>query len=392
VGDVNVLNYKWTPNEFYDLLQNGEIRIYVTSPNAGTLTIYKVSLEMGIYAPLVKNGIESYSFSVIHSTLYMRDVYVDVDYNPRESLVKNHNVFYISDSSKVYLLNLTIDDSGNTPRYDTCFLMNDYESEVYILRYGEINVYFHTLPVNGLNVSAAPSPIYISDPNLLTKMETALNDYITTTSTIPGMSLAHISGNEVWDITVNGMVKLPLLSDIINRSEEPNSKFVGIYNITVHNDTKTFYHITWGLSYYPWLLVENNTLVCNVELQKYKDIDLGIESMNVITPEPYITGREIEIDVKVTNYGSEVAENTELLIYINGALYDRFAIGNIGGGASYEHTYAIPGMYFSTEGMYNISVVSYQMWDYNVSNNLSFVNIKVGDIAVRGWDVTNTIR
>jgi len=386
-------NEYMTANDFYNKIQNGEIKIYVTETTQGSVSISSISLGMGIENNLVEYGIESFSFNVIKSTLYIRNAYVDVDYESRDNLGTTHNMFYLSEGSKVYSLNLTVNDNGNSPREDTCFLMNDSISEVYILRYADIGVYFNNHPIDNLNVSALPIPSDInSDPTLKSKIQSVIDSYISETSVVSGMSLGQMSDDEVWDLTVDGRVLLPLLSDIINKTEEPNSKFIGIYNVSIHNDTTVFYTTQIGLNPYPWLLEENNTFRENIELPKYKDVDLAVQSITVDTSEPYLPGRDIQITVSIINNGLDTAEDSTLYIYINGNIYQSYSIGDVGGNAGYHETYVLPGSYFSSNGIYNISAIVTQIWDYDPENDLLYIDVKVGNIVVTEWNLESTIR
>ncbi len=394
-ANIPLTEYGWTPNQFYQKLSSGDIRVYVTNSKNSTVTISKVSFGIEIEKNLLKYGINKFSFNVIGSTLYLRNVYVDVDYSPRVDLGVSHNMFYFTGASRMYALNLTINDTGKSPRYDTAFLMNDSNSEAYILRYSLTKVYFRNISLDGLTVSATPYPVDFSDNSqLISEMVDVMRTYVENTALIPLMKLGdvHISGNEIYDKTVNGRVYLPLLSDIINQTEEPNSKFVGVYQLSVRNSTKEFYHAQIGLGYYPWLLVSNNTYVENITLEKYKDVDIGVKSVDVVSASPYVPGRSESIRVSVENYGKDEADGVEVYVYINGNLYKVYDVGVIGGEESKEYEWEINGSEFLTNGNYNISVDVVQEWDYNLSNNRGSVLINVGSIWVSAWSVGTPVR
>ncbi|AGB03914.1 CARDB domain-containing protein [Aciduliprofundum sp. MAR08-339] len=394
-ANILLMEYGWTPNQFYEKLSSGDIRVYVTNSKNKTVTISKVSFGIEIEKNLLKYGIKKFSFNVIGSTLYLRDVYVDVDYSPRADLGVSHNMFYFTGASRMYALNLTINDTGKSPRYDTAFLMNDSNSEAYILRYSLTKVYFRNISLDGLNVSATPYPVDFSDNSqLISEMMGVMRTYVENTALIPLMKLGdvRISGNVIYDKTVNGRVYLPLLSDIINQTEEPNSKFVGVYQLSIKNSTKEFYHAQIGLGYYPWLLVSNNTCIENITLDKYKDVDIGVKSVDVVSASPYVPGRSESIRVSVENYGKDEADGVEVYVYINGNLYKVYDVGTIGGQESKEYEWEINGSEFPTNGSYNISVDVVQEWDYNLSNNRGSVVINVGSIWVSAWQIGEAIR
>ena len=394
-GSVPFYHYEVTPDQFYQKILNGEINMYVTNTTNSTLTVSKVYINVKIEANLLKYGINKFSFNSIDSTLYMRDVYVDVNYQSRTNLGTTHNIFFINDNSKIYALNLTLNDTGTQPRYDTTFLMRDSNSQVYILRYVNAYVQFHGAPIDGLKVKAEPNPVDSnSNPNIVPQMLSIISNYVQYTRLIPSMKLGNVqvSNGYVYDTTVNGNVSLPLLSDIINASEEPNSKYVGIYNLYVENSTKVFSTLQIGLGYYPWLLPANNTLKVNVVLSKYKDVDMCINYEGVASAEPYLPGKNIAIKTQVENLGKDIASDVKLYVYINGALYNIYNLGNINGKDKKNFTYQINGDWLSTNGIYNISEQVVQVWDYNSNNNKMWKDVPVGSISVSSWEVGEVIR
>ena len=394
-GSVPFYPYEMTPNQFYQKLLNGDIKLYATNTTNGTLTISKVYINIYIEANLLKYGVNKFSFNSIGSTLYMRDVYVDVNYQSRENLGTTHNTFFVNDNSKIYALNLTVNDTGKQPRYDTAFLIRDSYSQVYLLRYTHVNVQFRGIPINGLTVKAKPNPVDVnSNPSVISQILGIISSYVQYTRLIPGMKLGDVqfSNGYVYGTTVNGNVTLPLLSDIINASEMPNSKYLGIYALSVENSTKVFSTLQVGLSYYPWLLPSNNTLNVNVALSKYKDIDMHINYEEVVSAQPYVPGKEIMIKTQVENIGKDLANNVKLYVYINGNLYNVYDLGNINGKGKKDFTYKIGGSWLSTNGVYNISEQVVQAWDYNLSNNKIYRDINVGSIETSNWQVGTPLR
>ncbi len=392
---VDMSSYLLTPTQFYEKLESGEIKVYVTNTTNGSVSINRVVFNIGIEKNLIKYGINKFSFNIIQSTLYMRDVYVDADYQSKVDLGVSHHMFYMDKSSTLYALNLTVNDTGKQARYDTAFLMKDTRSKVYILRYGVTEIYFRNIPIDGLKVSATPYPVDISSNTaIVSEMMSVINNYVIHTSLIPNMKIGNVkvTGNYVYDFTKNGVVNLPLLSDIINQTEVPNSKFVGIYKVSVENATKTFYRGEIGLGYYPWLSPTNNTQTLRVELSKYKDVDIGVKGVSVTNEAPYLPGRNVEISVSIENYGKDMAENVTLYVYVNGIIYEVQVVGNIGGGMIGVYSYEITGGVLSSNGVYNISVEAVQEWDYNLGNNEKSVIINVGSIEVSEWNVGKAIR
>ncbi len=394
-GSVPFYSYKMTPDQFYQKLLNGGIELYTTNTTNGFLTIYEVYINVEIEANLVKYGVNKFSFNSIGSTLYMKNVYVGVNYQSRINLGTTHNTFFVNNNSKIYALNLTINDPGTQPRYDTAFLIRDSNSQVYILRYANINVQFRGIPINGLTVKAKPNPVDVnSNPYIASQMLGIISNYVKNTRLIPSMKLGdvQISNGYVYDATINGNVSLPLLSDIINATEEPNSKYVGIYAISVENSTKVFSKILIGLGYYPWLLPQNNTLNISIALSKYKDVDMRINYENIVSAQPYVPGKEIVIKTQVENLGKDLADDVKLYVYINGNLYNVYDLGNINGKGKKDFTYKIGGSWLSTNGVYNISEQVVQAWDYNLVNNKIYKDINVGSIGTSNWQVGTPLR
>ena len=390
---VSLENYNFTGNEFFQELQTGKIVVYVTAPHNGTLTLKNLTLVMEVEKNLLVDGIKGYCFNVEHSTIYGRDVYVDVDYRNRRYLGINHNMFNVMNGAHLYFLNLTINDTGKEKREDTAFLFQDSQSEAYILRYVVAKVSFHNHPIDGLHVYATPYPVDVSsDSQLISKIVGVISSYISETQHVSSMSIGHISGNSVWDITKDGKALLPLLSDILNNSEMPNSKFVGIYNVEVKNTTKEFAKVQIGLNYFPWLLPENNSVVYNLILKKYQDVDLQVVDVDVLNEEPYISGEDVKIKVKVENLGNDKAVAPMLAIYINDLLYENITLPDINGKDSYENTYVLSGNYFANADIYHINVSVYQIWDYELTNNWRGITISVGDIYAKNWVPSQVIR
>jgi len=386
-------NYNFTGNTFFSDLQSGKIVVQLTSPKKGNLTIYNVTLFLNVENNLRVDGIRGYAFNVEKSTIFAKDIYVDVDYKPRKYLGTTHNMFNITGDSKLYLLNLTINDTGTEKREDSAFLFQDSSSEVYILRYVVANVTFRGHPIDGLNVYATPYPVdYCNDPQLISHIVDVINTYITNTQSVDSMSFGHVAGNTIWDSTVKGETVLPLLSDILNKSESPNSKFIGIYNISVENETKQFAAVQIGLNYYPWILRENNTIRYNLILEKYRDVDLEIDEMKILNTQPYMVGEDVSLSVKVLNLGKDKATTPMLSIYINSQLYDNFTLSDIEGQSSYTKSITIPGSYFNTVGSYIIEAKVYQLWDYNMDNDAKNVSISIGEIYATGWSPSEVIR
>ncbi len=386
-------NFNFTGNTFFSDLQSGKIVVQLISPKKGNLTVYNVTLYLNVENNLLVDGIKGYAFNVIHSTVFAKDIYVDVDYHHRRYLGVNHNMFNITGGSKLYLVNLTINDTGTEPREDTAFLFQDSSSEVYILRYVVANVTFHNHPIDGLNVYATPYPVdSCDDPQLISHIIDVINTYIVNTHGVDSMSFGHVTGNTIWDTTSGGKAVLPLLSDILNKSESPNSKFIGIYNLTVNNATKQFAAVQIGLNYYPWILPENNTIRYNLVLEKYRDVDLEIGEMKILNTKPYMVGEDVSLSVKVLNLGKDKAKTPSLSIYINSQLYTNLTLPDMGGHGSYTKSITIPGSYFATAGAYTIEAKVYQLWDYNLDNNAKDVSIPVGEIYAAGWSPDKVVR
>ncbi len=365
-----------TANNIWDAYNNGALKVILTPAHTGKVTVKNVTLKFFIERNVVLYGIEKFDFNLNQTTLYGKDIYIGADFELGYGTT--HNRISLYDNSHAYLLNLTVKNTPN--KEDSCIFANDYSSQVYILRYGNIKVSFHGFPIDGLYVNATP---YTMDSALKQKIVNAIQNFSS------HMNYGNINGNVIWDKTVNGEVYLPLLSDIVNKSEWPNSRYVGIYNISVNNETKTIYKTQIGLSYFPWLLPENNTYTYNVVLTQYKDIDIGT-SLSITTPSPYISGNSIALRVYVKNHGSETAYNVYVKVYVNGNLVNQSLIHSLT--QQTTENYVIPGNVFSSDGEYNISAISIQKWDYNAQNNMSYKVIKVGRLQVTQWNVGQLIR
>ncbi len=390
---ISLENYNFTGNDFFAALQNGKIIVRLISPEKGNLTINGVTILLNVEKNLLVDGIEGYSFNVVHSTIFLKDTYVDVDYRHRRYLGTTHNMFNVMGDSRLYFLNLTINDTGTQKREDTSFLFQDNSSEAYILRYVVADVTFHHHPIDGLKVYATPYPVDSADNSqIVSRIVNIISTYITETKNVDGMSFGHITGNTIWDTTVNGIAKLPLLSDILNNSEMPNSKFVGIYNLEVKNDTKQFASVQIGLNYFPWLLESNNTVLYNLPLSKYKDVDLTVEEIKILNEKPYVTGEDVSLTVKVANLGKDSAEAPSLSIWINNVMYTNITLPDMGGSSEYTQSFTLPGSYFATPNEYVIKARVYHLWDYNGANNEKSVAISVGDLYAKNWAPSEVVR
>ncbi len=389
-----VANRTYTADEFVDALSSGEIYVKIQRPKNDTVTIHNLKLFLDIEKNIVVDGIEPYSFNAISSVIYGRDVYVDVDYKPRADLGTTHNMMYVDGSSRLYFLNLTVNDTGTEKRMDTCFLMYDESSEVYILRYAAFHVTFQgKIPIDGLGVYATPNPVDIyGSSNIKSKIVGIIQNYIYATKGVPGMSIGHVTGYQIWDTTLNGTALLPLLSDIVNKSEMPNSKYIGIYNVDVKNDTKTFYSVQIGLEYFPWLMAENNTINYNIPLSKYKDVDLRVSSIVVTTSQPYMVGRDLGIHITVENLGKDAAQGATLTVYINGMSYTTLNLPLIKGKKSVTESLSISGSMFTSPSTYAIGASVSYIWDYNLNNNNATISVPVGVIKVSSVTPVEVIR
>ncbi len=367
--------------------RTGELTVYITPANNGDVTVTKTVLSFYIEKNFIIYGLHRFDFTLNSSVVYAKDVYIGADYEARENWGTTHNRIALFEKSKLYALNLTV-ERPTTSKEDSCIFANDSFSSAYIFRYGNINVTYNSYPVPNVNVSAVP---YLLNAGLE-------NDVINITYNFTkNMSYGNVSkqNRSVYMITNEvGEVLLPLLSDIINKSEYPNSEFVGIYNVYVNRTDKPslnpLYRAQIGLDHYPNLLPTNNTFVYHAALDKYKDVDISVKIVNIA--KPCITNHELNITVNVTNAGSEDAENISIILYVNGNEVDEQNISNLQANNYTITTLHAPATIFSTAGVYNITVKAEQKWDTDLSNNTETRFIKVGDMYVDSWNVSKLVR
>ncbi len=386
---VSLLNL--TPEEMWKAYENKNLWIYVSHPQAGSVTVQSVRLHFLIEKNFIIYGLHRFDFTIRdNSTVYAKDLHVDADFESAADWGTTHNRITLLEGSKLYVLNLTVNSQATT-KLDSCIYTND-TSEAYILRYANINVTFNGYAVPNVYVNATP---YLLNADLENTVVKIINNFVNNISYDAAVDLVNRSVSQLT--STDGQVYLPLLSDIINYNELPNSKFVGIYNITVNrSDTNSYnplYTAQIGLDHYPNLLPSNNTFVYHAVLDKYKDIDIQV-SIVKITPKPYITNHELNVTVNVTNAGSEIAENITVILYVNGNKVTEQNISNLQATPPnwVNIILSAPATVFSTPGVYNITVEAEQKWDINLSNNKATNFTQVGDIYVETWNVGKLVR
>ena len=360
-------------------ITNGDIVVEVTEVHyRGTVTISKVELRFLIEKNVDIYGIERFDFNLHHSTIYAKDLYVAADFELEYGTT--HNRISLYDDSKLYVLNLSVENTLN--KQDSCIYADDAQSQVYIFRYGEVTVTFNGIRLPGLYVNATP---YLVDDTLRNTVITETRNFISY------MGFGNMSGNTIWGITdSNGVVKLPLMSDIVNQAEWPNSRYVGVYNMWVNKTGENYYVAQIAVDHFPNMQVSNNTLHYNAVLSYYKHVDIGVD-MWIRTPSPYLTGNSVDITLNISNSGTEVGDNVRIYVYVNSNLIVEDQIISMAPSSQVSRDYTLPGNVFSADGVYNITAMVRQIWDTNPANNVTIKNIKVGRISVSQWVVDKLI-
>ena len=368
-------------SDIQDKINSGEIKVEVSEVHyRGNVNVKSVVMRFLIEKNVIDYGIERFDFNIDHSTIYARDLHVAADFELNYGTT--HNRISLYDNSKLYVLNLTVENTPN--KQDSCIYVDDASSQVYIFRYAKIRVTFNNIPLGNLYVNATS---YMIDQTLRSTVMAETQNYI------DNMHFGNYTGNTLWAITDGeGYAYLPLMSDIVNQSEWPNSRYVGVYNMWVNKtaNNTNYYTAQIAVDHFPNLQVENNTFEYNAVLSYYKHVDIGV-SMSVTTPAPYITGNDVDISVDVTNHGTEVANNVNVYVYVNNVMVNSTQVYSLNPSQTIPLAFTIDKTAFKSDGEYNITVMAIQKWDTNPNNNVSTTTIRVGRISVNQWGVDKLI-
>ena len=360
-------------------IASGNIVVEITEVHySGSVTVHNVELRFLIEKNVDIYGIERFDFNLHHSTIYAKDLHVAADFELEYGTV--HNRISLYQASKLYVLNLTVENTLN--KQDSCIYADDATSQVYIFRYAEVKVSFNKIPISGLYVNATP---YLIDHSLRNTVIMETQNFIS------HMNFGNFTGGTVWATTnSHGMAILPLLSDIVNQSEWPNSRYVGVYNLWVNKSATNYYTAQVAVDHFPDLQVANNTFKCNAVLSYYKHVDIGV-TLHILGSAPYLTGKDMPISLDVVNHGTETGDNVRIYVYLNSQIVVYDQIISMSPSESVTKYYTLSGNLFSADGRYNITAEVVQIWDTNPSNNISSENIKVGRIAVSQWHIDKLI-
>ncbi len=366
-------------SDIENYIKTGEFKVVISQVDGnGTVTVRYARLLFYIEKNVAIYGIKKFDFNLVNSTIFARDLYVDADFELNYGTT--HNRISLYNGSKLYVLNLTVVNTPN--KVDSCIYTNDNGSVVYIFRYAKVHVTFKDIPISGLYVNATP---YLIDNNL---RKLVLEN---TRVFIDNASYGHMSGDSIGNITdSNGYAYIPLMSDIVDKTEWPNSRYVGVYNLWVNKSATNYYRAQIAVDHFPNLQPSNNTLVYNAILSTYKHVDVGV-SMWIRNHSPYLTGKAINVTLNITNYGTEDATDVYAYIYVNGNPVIGpnlpYYLPTLDSGQTIHHTFMLPGSLFDNNRAYNISAEVQQIWDTNPSNNVTYKIIHVGKISVTSWDV-----
>ncbi|NPA75000.1 MAG: hypothetical protein GXO25_02825 [Euryarchaeota archaeon] len=376
-----------TAQRLWDYMQSGRVQVILTAPHySGTVTLHSCVMNLFIEKNVIEYGIKRFDFNMDNTTIYAKDLHVAADFNLDYGV--DHNRISLYNDSKLYVLNLTVENTLN--KKDSCIYAADTASQVYIFRYAKIHVLFNNIPISGMFVNATP---YTVDPVLKQKIISATTDFVSHIGYgyVNGATISAVSDSE-------GYAYLPLMSDIVNSSEWPNSRYVGVYNVWVNGTNGSgsstyinFYTMQIGLDHFPDLQASNNTFIYNVKLPYYRHVDVGVK-LKIDTPTPYVTGRSIKVSTDVFNIGTQAANDVTVYIYVNSNLVNETAGLGLSAGEHITLNYVLPENYFSTDGVYNITAEVTQIWDTNTSNNISTEQVRVGTIAINGWTIEKLVR
>ena len=367
-----------------DNISSGNIRIVITPVDGGGyLNISSVKISFSIERNVITYGLRKFDFNLVNTTIYAKDLYVGANFSA--DYASKHNRISLYDHSKLYVLNLTVYNSPSLE--DSCIYTADASSQVYIFRYAKVHVTFKHIPIHNMKVIASP---YLIDSYLKEKVINETKEFIN------NMQYGNISGSNIWGLTDSeGYAYLPLMSDIVNSSEWPNSRYVGVYNMWIENASGVnYYQAQIGVDHFPNLQAVNNTLDYNAMLETYKHIDVGVQ-IGIDTPAPYITGHSVRLTLTITNYGTETATDVSVNIFVNSnpVFPSNFTsiIPALPGGDSKSEQVTISGSEFSVDGAYNITVVVNQTWDDNPANDIASVSLHTGKLYVSTWPTQKLI-
>ncbi len=375
-----------TANQIWEGILSGAIKVVVTAPRfKGTVDVKWCKVFFSIEENVVKYGIKRFDFNMVNSTIYAKDMYVAADFNLDYGV--DHNRISLYDHSTLYVLNLTVENTAD--KKDSCIFAADDYSNVYIFRYAKIKVMFNSIPIPGMYLNATP---YLVDSALANLVVSKTNVFVTHSG------YGNVTGRTIYAKTdADGVAYLPLLSDIVNRSEWPNSRYVGIFNAWVNGTNSTsgnyvnYYSMQIGVDHFPNLQVSNNTFTYNVQLPFYRHVDVGVQA-SIADTGPYLVGNSINITARVFNVGTQAADDVKVYLKVNGNIIKEDTLPTLNAGASENFLFTVPGDELLNDGLYNLSVAVSQVWDTNPSNNITTLQVSVNTLSVNSWSVERAIR
>jgi hypothetical protein len=230
--------------------------------------------------------------------------YFDVNfynYTVDHGLLKNplKNGFYLVNSN-IYIANLTVNNVTSTPliNQDPPFLV-DQNSNVLIYRYIELNLTnYQGYPINHYDAVFYPNEGSASTNSLVS----SLNNNFQTQM----ISMGFLSNQ--FNYTINGIAKIPVLTDVFNFETNPNTNVFGKYILNSEG-----IHANVTLPAFP--LLSNST---NLRLVNIKTNDTFVNYWITKITEP-IYGSNFYIYVNATSFGSSISGN--FVIFLNSQEY-----------------------------------------------------------------------
>ncbi len=251
-----------------------------------------------------------YDFNVTGgSQVWIVDSYLDIDYSTGDN---THNELWARDSAKIYAYNMTIDTSAPGPSRNAAIRTSPLPSSANVTLYRWASVLC-------IDSSGVPMPGVTLTPNLLT----GAPSYPDSGGNNPPNNILNYIGENAtsWKVTgPDGRALLPLPSEFINGNvdqTEPNSQFLGPYNITGQYGTN-FSYATFSFNPYPAMDPEDGTYEVILQFtDKLPKPDLIVTDIQWI-PDPATEPDTIYFTATIRNQGSGGANDVFVWFYVDG--------------------------------------------------------------------------
>jgi len=308
-------------------------------------------------------GYSNYYINLVNSVIYGMNDYFDVNfynYTVDHGLLKNplKNGFYLVNSN-IYIANLTVNNATSTPliNQDPPFLV-DQNSNVLIYRYIELNLTnYQGYPINHYDAVFYPNEGSASTNSLVS----SLNNNFQTQM----ISMGFLSNQ--FNYTINGIAKIPVLTDVFNFETNPNTNVFGKYILNSEG-----IHANVTLPAFP--LLSNST---NLRLVNIKTDDTFVNYWITKITEP-IYGSNFYIYVNATSFGSSISGN--FVIFLNSQEYYSSSNYNLPANSSTAVVLNVPDSL--SPGLYNMTLQFFSQTMFSSNQPIKFSIVSHSNVSV----------